>query len=65
MSYGANVPDLFRHTAVYIDKVLKGTDPAELPVEQPVLFDFVVNLRTAKAAQAQWVGLKGQVVRTK
>lgn len=49
MSYGANVPDLFRHTAVYIDKVLKGTNPADIPVEQPVLFDFVVNLRTAKA----------------
>jgi putative tryptophan/tyrosine transport system substrate-binding protein len=49
MSYGANIPDLFRHTAVYIDKVLKGTNPADIPVEQPVLFDFVVNLRTAKA----------------
>jgi ABC-type uncharacterized transport system substrate-binding protein len=49
MSYGANIPDLFRHTAVYIDKVLKGTNPADIPVEQPVLFNFVVNLRTAKA----------------
>jgi putative ABC transport system substrate-binding protein len=49
MSYGANVVDLFRHTAVYIDKVLKGTNPADIPVEQPVRYDFVVNLRTAKA----------------
>jgi putative tryptophan/tyrosine transport system substrate-binding protein len=49
MSYGANIPDLFRYTAIYIDKVLKGTNPADIPVEQPVLFDFVVNLRTAKA----------------
>ena len=49
MSYGANIADSFRHTAVYIDKVLKGTNPADIPVEQPVLFDFVVNLRTAKA----------------
>jgi putative tryptophan/tyrosine transport system substrate-binding protein len=49
MSYGANNVDMFRHTAVYIDKVLKGTNPAGIPVEQPVLFDFVVNLRTAKA----------------
>jgi putative ABC transport system substrate-binding protein len=48
-SYGANVVDLFRHTGVYIDKVLKGTKPADIPVEQPVLFDFAVNLRTAKA----------------
>jgi putative ABC transport system substrate-binding protein len=40
---------MFRHAAVYIDKVLKGTNPADIPVEQPVLFDFVVNLRTAKA----------------
>jgi putative ABC transport system substrate-binding protein len=49
MSYGANLVDMFHHSAVYIDKVLKGTDPADIPVEQPVLFDFVVNLRTAKA----------------
>jgi putative ABC transport system substrate-binding protein len=49
MSYGANVVDLFRHTAVYIDKVLKGTNPADIPVEQPMQYDFVVNLKTAKA----------------
>jgi putative ABC transport system substrate-binding protein len=49
MSYGANLVDMFHHSAVYIDKVLKGTNPADIPVEQPVLFDFVVNLRTAKA----------------
>jgi putative tryptophan/tyrosine transport system substrate-binding protein len=49
MSYGPNNPDMFRHAAVYIDKVLKGTNPADIPVEQPVLIDFAVNLRTAKA----------------
>jgi len=49
MSYGANSADMFRHAAFYIDKVLKGTNPADIPVEQPMLFDFVVNLRTAKA----------------
>ena len=49
MSYGAIYADLFRRTAVYIDKVLKGANPADLPVEQPVQYAFVVNLRTAKA----------------
>jgi putative tryptophan/tyrosine transport system substrate-binding protein len=49
LSYGANLPDLYRRAADYVDKILKGTDPAELPIQQPVKFDFVVNLKTAKA----------------
>jgi putative ABC transport system substrate-binding protein len=49
MSYGANLPDLARQTATYVDKILKGTKPAELPVEQPTKFQLVINLKTAKA----------------
>ena len=49
MSYGPNYPTLFRRTAYYVDKILKGTKPADLPVEQPTKFNFVINLKTAKA----------------
>jgi putative ABC transport system substrate-binding protein len=49
MSYGANMPDLWRRAAELVDKILRGTKPADLPVEQPTKFDFVVNLITAKA----------------
>jgi putative tryptophan/tyrosine transport system substrate-binding protein len=49
MIYGHNVPRLFHHAAAYIDKILKGANPADLPVEQPTTFDFVVNLKTAQA----------------
>src|SRR5207249_802356 len=49
MSYGPNPPDLFRRAATYVDKILKGTKPAELPIEQPTTFDFIVNLKTAQA----------------
>ena len=48
MYYGPNFPDLYRRAATYVDKILKGTKPADLPVEQPKKFDFVVNLKTAK-----------------
>ena len=49
MSYGPNFPDLFRRSAEYVDKILHGTEPADLPVEQPTKFDLVINLTTAKA----------------
>ena len=49
MSYGPNFPDLFRRTAEYVDKILRGAKPSDLPVEQPTKFDFVFNLTTAKA----------------
>jgi ABC-type uncharacterized transport system substrate-binding protein len=49
MSYGPNIPDLYRRTADYADKILRGANPGEIPVEQPTKFDLVVNLVTAKA----------------
>ncbi len=49
VSYGVNLPDMFRQTARYVDKILRGTKPADLPVEQPTKFELLVNLKTAKA----------------
>jgi putative ABC transport system substrate-binding protein len=49
MSYGPNYPDLFRRAADYVDKVLRGARPSDIPVEQPTKFELVVNLTTAKA----------------
>ena len=49
MAYAPRLPELFRRAAVYVDKILKGAKPADLPIEQPTTFDFLINLKTAQA----------------
>ena len=48
VAYGVHLPDLYRRAAVYVDKILKGRNPADLPVEQPTKFELVMNLKAAK-----------------
>ena len=65
MSYSADLADSYKRVAYYVDRVLKGAKPAELPVEQPMKFEFVINLKTAKQIGLtipQWTLMKADRV---
>jgi putative ABC transport system substrate-binding protein len=65
MSYGVNFADFFRRAAYYVDRILKGAKPADLPVEQPMKFEFIINLKTAKQIGLtipQWTLMKADRV---